>query len=401
MRQRTFRKKTLRPKSPHKKASLLLILALVLIGALFYGLGLREKPQESSAKERVSATRPYPRPYSDAQITEHATESNPRLSGGEQLGAERLMASVFASFARSEKSGDAVAPEKENGAWLWTPLLSMTPGYRTSVLDGAQLNGIRAIYLSIDSYLDIFVLQEGPEKEKEKRRFDAALEKLIGEARERGMSVDAEGGWRNWGEKGHTYKAFAVLDYAIEFNRTHAEKLRGFQYDVEPYLLDEYQTRKRVVLRDFLALVNASVSRLNGSNLALSVVIPEFYDGAGGETPSFFYAWGWGHAFDHLLRVMDRRPGSSVIVMSYRNFAGGEDGALAISQDEIERANRRQTRVVIAQETGDFPPPYITFHNVSRAAYEKQREAITAAFAGEKSYGGLATHYINALMELK
>ena len=57
--------------------------------------------------------------------------------------------------------------------------------------------------------------------------------------------------------------------------------------------------------------------------------------------------------------------------------------------------------MVIAQETGDFPPPYITFYKKSRADYERQLASIEQAFSGERSYGGLATHYINALLELE
>src|SRR3990167_7799458 len=119
-------------------------------------------------------------------------------------------------------------------------------------------------------------MDEGPEKERRKRMFDRALETFVKEARAYGIAVDAEGGWRNWAEEGHTYKAFAVLNYAIEYNQTHTEKLRGFQYDVEPYLLETYQKNKRAVLRSFLALVNESVSRLHESDLSFSVVVPEF-----------------------------------------------------------------------------------------------------------------------------
>lgn len=341
----------------------------------------------------------YPRPYSDAHITQRAIEADPRFKDEEPLDTE-LAASAWLSLWKPSVHMGEIAHVPEKGTWLWTPLLQITPAYRRSILQGAREHGIRAVYLSLDSYLDIHAMPEGPEKHAKKAAFDHALETFITEAGAYGMSVDVEAGWRNWAEKGHTYKPFAVLDYAIAFNRTHEEKLRGFQYDVEPYLLERYQEEKASVLRSFLTLIHKSVSRLDGSDLSFSVVVPEFYDDAG-ETPKFFYAWRNAHAFDHLLRILERRQGSSVIVMSYRNFAEGENGAIDISKYEIERANAYNTKIVVAQETGDFPPPYITFYSKTRDDFEGQLEAIENAFAHEKSYGGIAAHYINTLMELK
>jgi hypothetical protein len=87
--------------------------------------------------------------------------------------------------------------------------------------------------------------------------------------------------------------------------------------------------------------------------------------------------------------------------MSYRNFSEGDNGSIAISKDEISKANKRQSKIIIAQETGDVEPPFITFHNTSRRLYNKQVATIENTFAQNKSYNGTATHYINAFLELK
>jgi hypothetical protein len=344
---------------------------------------------------------PYPRPYSDAHITKHAIESDPRFAAETPLDAELTASAWFSLWLPSTQVERPESAPAEKGTWLWTPLLQITPEYRRTIISAARDNDIEVIYLSIDSYLDIHAMPDGPAKETKRAAFDQALRSFISEANAAGIAVDAEAGWRNWAEKGHTYKAFAVLEYAIEFNRTHEEQLRGFQYDVEPYLLESYETDKEEVLRNFLALINKSVTRLHMSDLEFSVAIPEFYDGAHGETPVFFFALSKRSALGHLLRILERRPGSKVIVMSYRNFTEGDNGAIQISEDEIREANKYETKIVIAQETGDFPPPYITFYSHSRAAYKEHLDEIEQAFAQEKSYGGVATHYINALMELR
>ncbi len=341
----------------------------------------------------------YPTQYSDTYITGNAIVTDPRFKNLAIFKKEDYLASVASSLQTNMPPPEASQPEK--GVWLWTPTIYLTPDYRDSIIAGAKKHGIRNIYLSIDSYLDVYVMPEGPEKEEKKKEFDRILESFIAAARANGMTVDAEAGWRNWAEPGNEYKAFAVVDYALQFNATHSEKLRGFQYDIEPYLLSEYQTDKRTVLRNFVDIINRTVTRLNNSDLQFSVVIPDFYDKKSGETPRFLYEWKYTHTLNHLLNVLERRPGSTLLIMAYRNQSEGPDGSIEISRGEIQAANAYRTKVIVAQETGDVPPPSITFYNTSLSSLNSHIQNIQEAFANDKSYNGIAIHYINALLELK
>lgn len=372
-----------------RNGTLLSIALLGIAAAIYFYQG------ESEAK---TPTTLYPAQYSDRHITENAVLSDPRFKDIPVPEYENLLASVGSYI--SGKRDTTVTPPKENGVWLWTPLLSITPSYREEILKGAAERGIRSIYLSIDSYLDIFVTEEGPEKEAKKKIFDGALESFIREANAHGLSVDAEGGWRNWAEPGHQYKALAVLRYAAEYNRTHAAKLRGFQYDVEPYLLPSYTEDKKTPLRNLVSLIGLSASELKESDLEFSVVIPEFYDGTNNETPKFLYALRYASAFEHLLSILDQHPGSKIIIMAYRNAALGDDGSIAIARDEMRLASGSPTKVIVAQETGENDPPY-TLYGTSFEYYKKQADLIQTAFDTTSSYGGLATHYINTLLTLK
>lgn len=343
----------------------------------------------------------YPTQYSDTHITENAVATDPQfkdLAIVDTAEAEQNLANVLNSKKSGNKS--SVSEPAEAGTWLWTPILQITPAYQSSIIAGAKKNGVKNIYVSIDSYLDIFVMKNSPEKTKQKKLFSDTLENLVTAAHNAGMTVDAEGGWRNWAEEDNTYKAFAVVDFAMEFNKTHAEKLRGFQYDVEPYLLDSYRKNKAEVLKNFVSLINGTVTLMQGSDLQLSIVIPEFYDNSG-ETPSFAYAGRTSDTVTHLLDILEQKANSKLIVMSYRNYTIGEDGSIAISTDEIDDANNYNTKVVIAQETGAVTPSYVTFHNTSRKYYDTQVATIEKTFAHDKSFGGIATHYINAYLALK
>lgn len=341
----------------------------------------------------------YPTQYSDTHITKNAVATDRRFKDLAVFNKENFLASAAGSLQTNKPSPEPSRPEK--GTWLWTPTLTMTPAYWNSIIAGAKRNGIHTIYLSLDTYLDIYVMPEGPEKKAKKRAFDNILDGFISAAHKNTITVDAEAGWRNWAEPGNEYKAFAVVDYVLEFNATHAEKFRGFQYDVEPYMLSSYATDKKTVLRNFIDLVNKTVTRLDKSDLAFSVVIPDFYDGASGETPRFFYGWNYSYTLSHLLNVLERRPGSALLVMAYRNKSEGTDGSIDISEDEIRAANASQTKVIVAQETGDVSPPSLTFYDTSLSSLNTEVQNIEGAFADDASYNGIAIHYINSLLELE
>jgi hypothetical protein len=158
---------------------------------------------------------------------------------------------------------------------------------------------------------------------------------------------------------------------------------------------------KAPVLVNFLNLISETVTMLDKNNLQFSVVIPDFYDARSASTPEFSYGGESGYTLDHLLAILDRKPGSTLLVMAYRNFSLGSGGAIDISKDEIREANATQTKVVVALETGQVDAPDTSLYGTSRAYYLQQVQDVRDAFAGNKSYGGIATDYIDALVGLK
>lgn len=389
--------KKLKQKNNYRYITIAFI-ALVSITSLSYLSLKKENYTITTSVTNKPKTTVYPTLYSDKNITKTAVEADKRFSNITFVEKESMLANAISIVNRTSVLRDK---EYEKGTWLWTPIPQLTNKYTDTIVSGALKNGIKNIYLSIDSYLDIYIMPDGEEKLAKRAEFDKKIENFITKANNNGITVDAEAGWRNWAEDGNTYKALATLNYALKFNKEHNVKFRGFQYDVEPYLLDEYKENKGKVLKNFLNLVNQTVIMLNNKDLELTVVIPEFYDGSNGETPKFSYNGKNGYATEHLLSILDRRESSKIIVMSYRNFTKGIDGSIDISKDEINSANEHNTKIIIAQETGDVEPPYITFHNTNKKYFNNQKNELDKAFMLDKSYGGVAIHYINAFIDLK
>lgn len=340
------------------------------------------------------------------EVSDRVKNTNPEFKS--LTWAETKQPSLFenqlAAVARAIKS---LAPEPneplEKGSWVWTPNKYLTKQYVDQLISGAKSNGINVIYLAVDSYIDIFEMPKGEERNAAKKIFDDNTEYFIKKANESGIQVDAMAGWQNWSQPGNEYKGLIVMNYAKSFNTKSEYKFRGFQYDVEPYLLPKYKENPEEVLRNFVVFIDNSENFLKDSDLRFSIVVPDYYDEGDAMTPKFKYGGVNTFAFKHLLNILDRRENSSVILMSYRNFAEGPDGSIEVSRNEINTGlrGRHNTKIIVAQETGNFPPPYITFHNTSKKYFDEEVSKIEASLGKHKNFGGISIHYINSFLALK
>lgn len=367
----------------------------------------------NNKKTQISIDEPQTSPsikvsqYSDKNITKNAIETNPEYKkiAFEQKSNFSInqIASVINSITEKKyiKNNSESDTTKEMGSWIWTPTLSMTDEYMDLMVNQLKEQNINTIYLSLDSYLDIFTMTKEEEKQKKKRDFTEKVQDFIIKANLAGIQVDAEAGWRNWAEEGNEYKPLAILEFVKNYNDTHINKFRGFQYDVEPYLLENYEKNKKNILKNLVSLIHKTENFLQNTDLRFSVVVPEFYDGKDKMTPKFSYMRKKQYVLDHILDILDRRPNNSLIIMSYRNFAEGLDGSIDISKNEMETSKKHHTKIIIAQETGKVLPEYITFHDKSKEHLFEEIQKINGAFDSYSNFAGIAIHYTNAFLALK
>jgi hypothetical protein len=296
-----------------------------------------------------------------------------------------------------------VSTGKEQGIWIWNFPSQMLSSTADTQLKQLQANGFTVVYITIDDYLDIASMPAGTAKTAATQTYFSNLSKLVAKANALGMQVDAEGGWRDWARDTNRWKGFALIDMVKQYNAANpTTKLRGFQYDVEPYLLPEYETNKASILLDYVTFIDQSVQRLVGTNIKFSMAIPHFYDDAQAWTPSFAYNGKTTFAFNHLLSILEKAPGSTILLMSYRDTFNGTNGTRQISETEIKEASAGySTNVIVSQETGNVDPAYVTYYGGTKADVMNAISQIKTGLGSYSNYGGTAVHYMDSFLEMK
>ncbi len=298
-----------------------------------------------------------------------------------------------------------VAPAgKEFGLWIWESPMKSSDAYMVNALTVAQANGFGVVYITIDDFVDVAGLADGSTKQAKKAEYMARLSRVVGEAQARGIAVDVLGGWKDWAMINNRWKAYALIDFVREYNALYpAKKVRGLQFDVEPYLLSTYEKNKATTLRTFVSFVDEVTTRMQGVDASLSIVIPHFYDSTQKWTPAISYAGKTKHTYTHLLDILQRKPGSTIIIMAYRNFVDGQDGTRQISEPEVKEASQGgyATYVIVAQETGNVDPAYVTFHDTTRQTLFAAVTKVYDIFKGYTRFGGVAVHYLEPFTELR
>lgn len=292
--------------------------------------------------------------------------------------------------------------KKEKGMWVWNFPSQMNTTTGDTQMKTLASYGFNAVYITIDDYLEIAALPEGVTKNTKKAAYFAQLASFIQKANALGIVVDAEGGANNWSMSENRWKGFALIDAMKEYNNLYPNaKVRGFQYDVEPHTLSDYETNKAIRLKEYVEFVDQSMSRALGSNVALSIVIPHFFDDAQAWTPAITYNGTTAHTFNHLLSIMDKKQGSTILLMSYRNFFNGANGTKEISKVEIEKAAGHSTKVIVGQETGNVDPAFITFYSYTKTALFDALALSDSTFGASSGYGGTASHYLDSFLAMR
>jgi hypothetical protein len=334
-------------------------------------------------------------PLAGAAVTNEAC-----LSAGN--GADACSNSLAASSATAAPASAPAAvsadvlpltPGEEAGVWEWTPADQMSTVQMQDAVNAAAVNKFNVIYLTVDDYLAA----------SDTAGYERSVGSFIALAAQKGIAVDAEAGWRDWAQPQNAGNAGRIAAWVAAYNAAHAQKFRGVQFDIEPYLLPQYANDEGDVLTQEVVLIDQLVQQDKTLGLPLAIVIPHFYDEGEGWTPEITVDGVLDYPYRQILRLLNELPPGNgrIIEMAYRNFASGSDSAIALSQQEVNDADGTNVKVVIAQETGPVSPSYVTFAGTSRAQLFAQIAAINGAFASDTAFQGVAIDYLDPYLQLQ
>jgi hypothetical protein len=207
-------------------------------------------------------------------------------------------------------------------------------------------------------------------------------------------------GWRDWAEPKNVSKGFDIIDFVADYNQRYIPGFRGIQYDIEPYLLPRYNNNKEEVLTQYIEMIDSLVKKARERQILIRFVIPHFYDDTIQWTPSVNFNGTVDYTYNHLLKLLNNVPDSHIIIMAYRNFTEGEDGAVALAATEIAQANETNVKIIVAQETGPVTPDYVTFAGLSMNDLLNQIAKIEEAFTEDTSYAGTGVNYLDPFLHL-
>ena len=237
--------------------------------------------------------------------------------------------------------------KQRKAMWLWeTAKIMASPKETHAVADFCRRHG----------FTDIFI-QLPYKARQEKGRWvlswdPAKLRPLVAGLHRAGVRVDAlDGAPKMALTSGHAL-ALAALEKVITYNRSSKpeERFQGIRFDIEPYLLPEFEgVKKQDILRQYLHLLAQMHKRALAAGMTLGADIPFWYD----ELNAYYEpnAMLEGRPFSqHILDRVD-----NIGLMDYRTRGYGPDGVVAHALGELRYAARRRKQVFVGLETVALP----------------------------------------------
>ena len=288
--------------------------------------------------------------------------------------------------------------------WVWDATVITDAKKRDELFDFCARKGISVLYLSVG---DIFAPRQR-EVTDPKHVTAPMLGRFLKAAHARKLQVEALDGDPDFALAPKHAEALAIFQKALAYNEAAApdEKLDGFQWDTEPYILKEFQAggaSQKQVLTQYLDSAAQMRDALQKSPvLTLGYAIPAFFDDS-----ERILEWGGKSqpvAF-HLMDVLQTISSSYVVMMAYRDKALGVNGSVEIIRGEVDYAAKSapKVKVWVGQETIDVTgdPPSITFFQEGENALEQALGQIQTAYKDKPVVAGFSIHHFDSYRVMK
>lgn len=322
-------------------------------------------------------------------------------------GLQTMTGSTYVAL-NGATAADPQRYDQDRAVWVWEPA-SYKAVFDTAARDhmGAVLDDtetfnsdpMTTIYLGVDMYQGRDMLRDSQDE----------VAAFVTWAKGRGYNVQATvaGGTRPpYLGALEQFEHFAVSEFekVLDYNLAVPVEARfdGINVDIEPYILTEWKAPGNTLPLRWLETLETLMDRrdASGTDILVGPAIPRWLDTSdccttvswNGETKPLS---------EHIQDMTDY-----ISIMDYRDTADGGAGIIAQAQNEINYANTigKPDSVIIGVETKDLSgggdPETVTFFEEGRTHLEAELDKVYAAFEGEGSFGGIAMHHFDSLLEL-
>lgn len=322
----------------------------------------------------------------------HAPRGNPRMPPPSWRAACLLLAVMLpAVLAPPHVVRAAEASPAPRAVWTWEEASYAMLGSDAAAREAfafLRARQVDTLYLYADAFAGRNLIVEQPQRYRD----------FIAEAHRNGFRVYALLGsaplkTEEYVLPRHRAKAMAMLQRVLDYNAAAPEASRfdGVNLDIEPHLLDAWDTQRMALLAQWLDVSAAwmELKRASGQGLPIGPAMPFWFDNIPLEWRGVVRP-----VSEHAADLYDY-----VALMDYRNKAGGRDGIVAHAEDEMAYAAKVGKRVVIGLELGRSDPPKVTFRGLTEADLAREMAETEAAYRDSPAFGGFVLHHYDAWRE--
>lgn len=210
------------------------------------------------------------------------------------------------------------------------------------------------------------------------------LHRFMREQTEQGHQVYALSGQREWGVEEDGHSMLEIVEQVNAWNRRLPEqdRITGIMWDVEPYLLDEWDEDADAVMEQYVDNCIRSYKKAEKCHLTVLACIPLFYDR---------------HGFEKQLERLIEKGCDGIAVMNYHKE--DEIGQIETEVGLAREHNKTVIHITELQEPGrhELTEENTYYHDGIDAVWDSWRE-IEGYFRYEKL--GFAWHYAKPAIEI-
>jgi Copper amine oxidase N-terminal domain. len=280
----------------------------------------------------------------------------------------RLIGEIFQARvewdARRKLAVVTTSPVIPKGTWIWDA--GLIAKERDQILGFARDRDVTAIYLQMNR--DIA---------------PGEYADFIRSAKEREIRVEALAGRPDWALRSNRDQIQAFISWTLQYNASvgSEERFDGLHFDIEPYLLAEWETNRKTILEEWIHNLRFIEQETRGSGLKIALDVPYWLpDVKVPGTEYSFSAW--------LLEKFDR-----LVIMDYRNHALGKNGIVDNAHAVLREASALNKQATVAVETAKSSEgDRVSFYSKSADFMEQELRTAHQELSRYAGYAGMAIH---------